>query len=121
MEILVRLLGIVVMVVGCIIMLNPEVFNIIMNFWKQGKKIYLAGALRLIFGVVFLFTARECKFPVVIYVMGALMVIGGALLFILGQQKINALFGWWEKKSPVVLRIMGFAALAIGSLILYSA
>ncbi|MDD5422345.1 MAG: hypothetical protein WC592_04085 [Candidatus Omnitrophota bacterium] len=118
---LVRAIGLIVLGMGLTITADPRVLNIVINFWKEGNRIYGAGAARLIFGVIFLMAASSCRHPVVITALGILMIIGAALVFALGPARIKAILGWWEQKPPLFVRLLGLAPAAIGAAILYSA
>lgn len=120
MLILARFIGIVITGMGVGLALNPKVFKVIINFWKQGKKVYIAGIVRLVFGTIFLLIAPACKLPAVISVLGALMIIGGIIIFLIGPVRMQNIFSWWEKKPPLIMRLMGLIALTIGALVLYS-
>lgn len=120
MLILARFIGLVIIGMGTVITLNPNAFKAIINFWKQGKKIYIAGIARLIFGIIFLLAAQRCRLPRVVSILGVLTIIGGIIIFVIGPQRIQTIFGWWDKRPPLIIRLMGFIALSIGALILYS-
>ena len=79
MLILAKLVGMVIVVMGMLIAFNPNVFKTIMNFWRQGKNIYIAGVARLLFGTIFLLAAPMCRIPLFISILGGLMIIGGIL------------------------------------------
>lgn len=120
MIILVRFIGFVMVVMGTAIVLNPKIFKAVVNFWRQGKNIYLAGVIRLIFGAIFLTASPACRFPLVISVFGVLMVIGGIMIFMIGQKRIQLIFDWWERRPLITIRLMGLVPLALGSLVLFS-
>lgn len=121
MVILVKIIGIVITVMGIAILLQPKVARMMMGFWRQGKKIYLAGGIRIILGVIFLSSACQARLPQVISALGVLMLIGGLLIFILGPKKTGAVFEWWDKKPQYLLRLLSLLILAFGALIIYSA
>jgi len=121
MNIVIQSLGIFIVVVGIVYLLKPEVMKWLIEFFKQGKRIYIAGLIRLALAVIFLLGARECKYFWVILAFGILFLIGGLLIFILGPEKIRRIFGWWEKQSVLLLRVMALIALAIGAIIIFSA
>ena len=120
MFILARLLGVVAIVIGVVVALNPIMINKMLEFWKRGKNVYLAGAARLIFGVMFLVIAPGCRYTLIVTILGALMLIGGVIVFVLGPVKIRPIFEWFGKMKPVAARLMGLVALLIGCLIVYS-
>jgi uncharacterized protein YjeT (DUF2065 family) len=121
MDIVIKSLGIVIALIGIVYLLRPDVMKRLMEFFKQGKRIYFAGLMRFALAVVFLLGARECDISWVIAAFGVLFLIGGLLIFILGAEKLKSIIDWWQKKSPLLLRLMALIALAIGAVIIYSA
>ena len=121
MVILVKALGILIMGMGIAVLSNPEILKIVMNFWRQDKRIYLAGAIRLFFGIIFLMTAPACRLAGVIYTLGALMVIGGISIFVIKPALIHKMLDWWKARPPLMVRGMGLVAITLGAFILYSA
>ncbi len=121
MDIIIRSLGIVIVVVGIVYLLRPDVMKWLLEFFKQGKRIYFAGLIRLALAVIFLLGARECDITWVIVVFGILFLIGGVLIFILGPEKLRRILDWYQKQSVLLLRVLAVIALAIGAIIIYSA
>ncbi len=121
MILLVKLIGIFMACMGVAIMLNPSVMKKMISFWRKGKKLYAGGLLRVLFGVIFLVSSSQAMFPWVIYILGILMLLGAALIFILGLEKAKAILDWWDRKPHSVLRLMAILILAIGVLVIYSA
>ena len=121
MDIVIQSIDIVFALVGIVYLLRPDIMKWLMEFFKQGKRIYFAGLIRFALAIVFLVGARECKRFWVIFAFGILFIISGLLVFIIPLEKIKAYIGWWQKKSPLLLRLMALIALAIGAIIIYSA
>lgn len=106
---------------GIVYLLRPDVMKWLIEFFKQGKRIYFAGLIRFALAVVFLVAARECKYFWVILVFGILFIIGGLLIFILGPQKLKTILDWYEKQSTVLLRVIAIIVVAAGAVIIVSA
>ncbi|MDD5166917.1 MAG: hypothetical protein PHQ57_05980 [Candidatus Omnitrophica bacterium] len=123
MIIVVKLLGILMICMGLVNLINPILMKKMISFWKQGKRIYAGGLLRVLFGVIFLLASSYSRVrqPCVLAVLGVLMILGGMLIFILGPEKMKAILGWWDKKPASILRLIAILALAIGTLVIYSA
>ena len=121
MDLVVKIVGIVIVAVGVVYLLKPDVMKWLIEFFKQGKRIYFAGLIRLALAVIFLLGARECDITWVIVVFGILFLIGGVLIFILGPEKIRRILDWYQKQSALLLRVIAVIALAIGAVIIYSA
>jgi uncharacterized protein YjeT (DUF2065 family) len=121
MKIVIQIVGILIGAAGVVYLLKPDIMKWLMAFLKKGKRIYLAGLMRLALAVIFLLGARECDITWVIVVFGILFLTGGLLIFILGPEKIRRMFDWYEKQPVLLLRAMALIALAIGAIIIYSA
>jgi len=121
MKIVIQSLGVVIVAVGVVYLLRPDIMKWLMGFFKQGKRIYLAGVIRLALAVIFFLGARECDITWVIVVFGILFLIGGVLIFILGHEKLRRILDWYQKQSALLLRVLAVIALAIGAVIIYSA
>jgi small-conductance mechanosensitive channel len=106
---------------GFINVLNPNVMKKMISFWRKGKNIYAGALLRVLFGVIFLWSVTQARLPWVIYILGILMLLGAALIFILGLEKTKKILDWWDKKPHSVLRLIAILILAIGVLVIYSA
>jgi len=121
MVIIVRLIGIFMMCVGVLFMLVPEAAKRMIAFWKEGRRIYLAGAVRLVFSVIFLSAVFECRVSWAIYTFGILMLMGGGAIFAMGPEKAKSIIGKVEKMPVKWLRPFSIIIVAAGALILYSA
>lgn len=121
MVVLVRLIGIMVMCMGTVFMINPAFARKMMSFWKEGNRIYMAGVMRLLFGAIFLMAARQCRLEGVIFILGILMLLGGALIFIMGPKRTKAIIEKVQEKPDSFLRPMSIVILVFAVLIIYSA
>ena len=121
MNIVIKSLGIAFVVLGIVYLLRPDVMKWLMEFFKQGKRLYFAGLIRFALAIVFLVGARECKRFWVIFAFGILFIIGGLLIFILGPEKLRYVIEWYQKQSVLLLRVLALILLAIGAIIIYSA
>jgi len=121
MDTVIKIIGIVIALAGIVYLLRPDVMKWLMEFFKQGKRIYFAALLRFALAVVFLAAARECKYPWVIFAFGILFLLGGLLIFILGPEKIRRILEWYQEQGLLLLRVIALIALAIGAIIIISA
>ena len=121
MDTVIKIIGIVFVFAGIVYLLKPNVIKSIMEFFKQGKRIYFAGLIRFVLAIVFLLAARECDITWVIVAFGVLFLFGGLLIFILGAEKIRAIINWWQRQPLWLLRVIALIFLAIGAIIVYSA
>lgn len=120
-ENIIKAIGIIFIVIAIVYLLKPEVAKRLMEFFKQGKRMYIAALIRFVLAVVFLLAARECSVTWLIAALGILFFISGLLVFILGTERVRAYINWWQKQSLLLLRLMALIALAFGVLIIYAA
>ena len=117
---LVKLIAILIIAIGIVFLLNPKVLKQYAAFWTQGKRIYMGGILNLLFGVLFLSAASQCRSGGVIIAMGIISLIKGIMIFICGPEKMKAMLSSWSQKRPAAARLMALVAIGIGALLLYS-
>ncbi len=121
MDIVIKIVGLVIAAIGIVYIIKPNVMNRMIEFFKKGKRLYIAGPARLAFAVVFLLGARECKYFWVIFAFGILFLITGILVLVLGPKKLTPMLEWWLKQPTLLLRLMALIAVAIGVVIIISA
>jgi len=120
MAILAKLIGLIVFLMGIVNFINPKIAKSLMAYFQKGNRIYLAGAIRILFGVVLLLAAPDCRLILVIYVLGILIALAGSVIFIIKPEKIKAMLSKMSTKPDSFVRIMMIMAITIGALILYS-
>lgn len=114
-------IGIVFIAIAIVFLLRPDVMKWLMEFFKKGKRIYLAGLLRFVLGVIFLLGARDCDSKPIIAALGILFLISALLIFTLRLERLKSMINWYQKQSALLLRVMAIFTLAIGAIIIYSA
>ena len=121
MDIVIRIIGIVFVFTTIVYFLKPNIMKRLIEFFKQGRRMYFAALIRFVLAIVFLLAARQCSRFWIIFAFGVLFIISGLLIFILGPEKVKAYINWWQKQPVVLLRVMALVGLAIGAIIIYSA
>jgi uncharacterized protein YjeT (DUF2065 family) len=121
MDIVIRVIGIVFVFMTIVYFLKPDIMKRLMEFFKQGRRMYFAALIRFVLAIVFLLAAGQCRYFGVIFAFGVLFIISGLLIFILGPKKVKSYINWWQKQPLLLLRVMALIGLAIGALIIYSA
>ena len=115
----IKLIGIIVLIEGFIFSLNPHLLIKFLKFFREGKRVYYIGILRILLGLLFIFNSAQCKSKYIISIIGVLTLAGGVFTFILKLSKIKAIFDWWLKKSYYIFQILSFFILFLGSIIFY--
>jgi uncharacterized protein YjeT (DUF2065 family) len=121
MEIIIKIIGIVIVLIGVLFLLKPDVMKKIMGFMKKGRRIYLAGLLRFALSVIFLLGAGECYHKWIIAAFGILFLISGLLIFTIGPEKIRRMLDWYQNQPELIFRVIAGIVLACGAVIVYSA
>ncbi|MFC1738644.1 hypothetical protein ACFL1G_06315 [Planctomycetota bacterium] len=121
MVIAVKIVGIIFVIMAIVYLLRPGILKRLIEFFKKRKRLYFAGLLRLVLAVFFLLTARECKFPWVIGILGVIILIAGLIIFIMKIEKLKAILEWYQKQPDLLLRLIALIVLAIGATIIFSA
>ncbi len=117
---LAKLIGIVIVGMGITLLLSPKAMKQFMAFLGKGRRLYILGILRILFSIILLFSASQCRLVGVVLTLGVLVLIGGIIIFALGLERPKSMLKWWDRRSLVVLRFAGLIALSIGALLLYS-
>jgi len=121
MDTVIKIIGVIIISIAIVFLVKPQVTRHLMEFFKKGNRIYLAGLVRFALAVVFLLAARECNKTWVILVFGILFLISGLLVFMLGPAKIGRMLDWYQKRPLIVSRLMAVLILAVGAIMIYAA
>jgi hypothetical protein len=117
---LAKVIALSVMAAGLFFLVSPKMIRKFLAFWREGKRIYLAGVLRIMFGMIFLLASPYCKFFEIIVVFGLIVLVVGLLFFILKMERIKALLEWWRARSFLFYRLWALLAIALGGFLLYA-
>jgi len=121
MVVAVKIVGIVFIAAGILYILKPDVLKRLIEFFKKGPRMYVAGLIRFALAVVFLVGAGDCREKWVIAGFGIIFLISGLLVLMLGPRRLRGMLEWFQKQPAMLIRIVGVIALAIGAVIAYSA
>jgi len=121
MEIIVKIVGILIVLIGIVFLLKPGVMKRLMEFIKKGKRVYFAAVIRFALAIIFLLGASECYQKWIIAAFGILFLISGLLILILGPEKIRQILEWYDRQPVLIFRVIAAIVLACGAVIVYSA
>ncbi|MFA5811119.1 MAG: hypothetical protein WC956_02175 [bacterium] len=117
---LIKSIGLLIVIWGVLLAALPSLMLRVLAFAKVGKRAYFAGVLRIIIGGLLIWACRAAMFVWVPATFGAIMVISGILIFVLGMDRVHAVMGWWEARTERVRRLVAILAACIGALLIYS-
>lgn len=120
MALAVKFIGLLIIIMGAVFLFRPEAIRKLWAFFEKDKRLYLAGAVRIIFGIIFLLSASQCRLRGFIAVLGLLFLLSGMLIFFIGPDKIKVVLRWWSEKPLFVLRLAAIMIIGLGVLIVYA-
>jgi hypothetical protein len=121
MSLVITIIGVVFVCMGVLFLSKPAVLLPLMEFFKQGKRIYLAAVIRLVLALVFLLAARECDLTWVIGLFGIIFLASSLVIFAAGPSKLRPIIDWFQKRAALLAKPAGILVVAMGALIIYAA
>lgn len=121
MDYIIKSIGILIAVIGVVLVTMPQLALHFIAFAKQGKRVYIGGVVRIVFGGLLIWASPVATIMWIPLVLGIIMVIAGILIFVLGVEKIHRVLTWWETKDEQFRRGWAVAAAVIGVILIYSA
>jgi len=106
---------------GVVFLVKPQICRKVLEFFVQDKLLYVPGAVRVFFGVIFLIYGRSCSIPAIIIVFGIVLLVLGVAGFTIGLERQKAIVNWGQQKSATVLRLMAIVVILLGAIVVYSA
>lgn len=105
-------------VLGC---LRPDsLIRFVQASWRPSTGLYLAIAIRVVFGLVLLAAAGESRFPGILRVLGVVALAAAAILPLIGRARLQRFVQWWIERPAVFVRAWAVAAAAFGAFLLYA-
>ena len=117
----IKLIGIVLVMTGGATLVKPAFLKKLIANAQKGKLVYWITALKLLFGGILILASAQSRLPDVIKTLGIITVIGCIVGFALGEKRLKAWCGWWEKRPSSVYRLWALAVVALGVLLVYAA
>ena len=116
----ISVIGALIVLEGIVFLIKPQLLKPLLKFFAKGKNIYVPAVLRVIFGVVFIYFAHNCRVSWLILILGILLCAAGIVMFMVKIDRLKAMLGWWEQRSLITLRLMAVVTLIIGGIIFYA-
>lgn len=109
--------GLVIAGLGVLGLAAPGTFLAAMQFFQSGHRIYIAGLVRVLIGIVFFLAATDSRWPRVMRGLGAIVILLGLLTPISAHPLPTVVLGWFGDNfvrpwalSSVVLGLVIIAA-----------
>lgn len=117
MIILVKLVGVLIMALGLVIFASPAFTQKIFDFFKEGKKIYIAGVIRTVVGILLFLCASQSAVPLAAIALGLMFLVSGIVVFAADIEKLKAFIASYSQMPTLVIRLLGLVAASFGILI----
>lgn len=112
--------GVLVMCMGAWIMVRPFGLKQFADLFLTSSGLWAAVALRLTFGVLLWMSASASRMPRTLRVLGALFVIGGLALPVVGLARLQGIAEWGAGQDGNVLRVVATLAVGLGAFVIWS-
>ena len=121
MTILIIIFGILTLLAGIIIIINPEtIFGFLRNNSDRLGLHILAFATRLVLGILLIFHYEFSKFPFVIQIIGWLSIVAAIVFAVIGRRNFNRLMSWALSLVNPIGRVGGVMAIGFGGFLVYA-
>ena len=121
MTILVILFGVLTLLAGVVISINPEyIFGFLRKHYERIELYILAIGVRLLLGVLLIYLSGISRFPLAIEIIGWLSVIAALVLLVIGRARFNRLMRWALSLVKPLGRVGGVMAMAVGAFLIYA-
>lgn len=112
--------GLFVAAVGIAGIVAPHALQTIARYSITPLGLYVAAAVRVVFGVILIRSAPASRAPGVLRVVGFIALVAGVITPFLGVDRAHAIFDWWSVQGPLLIRLWPALALIFGILIVYA-
>ena len=117
MAILAKLIGLLVAAFGLTIFVSPQFTQKVFNFFREGKRIYWAGVIRTVAGLVLLLASGQSPIPVAVMAVGVLFLLSGIIVFLCDLERLKSFLVHYSEMPALILRLLGLVGACFGILI----
>lgn len=117
MILLVKLVGLLIMILGLVIFASPQFTQRLFDFFKTGKRIYYAGVIRTVVGLILFICASRSAVPLAAIALGLMFLVSGIVVFAADSEKLKAFLSAYSEMPTLVIRLLGLVAASFGILI----
>ena len=121
MKLSIKLFGILMGLIGISLLIKPDILIGWIENNMETTPLYISAiVVRLVFGVLFLATARESKFPGVIKFLGYLFVLAAIIFIFIGQDNFIDFISSIIPNVYPYARIISVLVIAFGGFLVYA-
>jgi hypothetical protein len=119
-KVLAAALGLLLAVAGVLLVAAPTDLLEFGRSILSPSVLYVAAAIRIIFGGVLLWVAPVSRAPTALRVLGAVLVVAGVATPFVGVELSRVVFDWMLAQGSLFTRAWASAAIVLGVLIVYA-
>jgi hypothetical protein len=119
-KLLAMVLGFVAATIGAVGVVAPDVLLELGESLLTPTVLYIAAAVRVIFGAALLWVAPASRTPKTLRMFGALLVFAGLLTPSIGIEHSRAMLDWLLSQGPLFMRAWAGVVVVLGLFIVYA-
>ena len=112
-------LSIAVSALGAIGIFSPNTLLAIGREFTTPVGLFVAAAIRVVFGAVLMLAAPASRAPRAIRVVGLVILVAGVITPFFGVERARAILDWWSAQGALLAHIAPAVALAFGGSLIY--
>jgi len=121
MKFFILLFGVLLFLAGISLVFAPEfIFDFIETNQENLFVYYSAIGVRIIIGILFIFLAKESKYPLIIKALGYFFVMAAIFLIIIGQEGMQNLITSFTPIFKPYTFFVGLGTMAFSSFLIYA-
>ena len=121
MPVFVQTVGIIVVCIAAIVFFSPVTARTMAGFFRQGKRLYAAAAVRVLLGAALIWASFYCAVTGAVLTIGIIVLLAGGVAIAMGIERMASFVDWWLAKSDNALRAMACVAFVFGAVLIYAA
>jgi len=112
-------LSIAVSALGVVGAFSPNTLLAIGREFASPVGLFVAAAIRVVFGGVFILAAPASRAPGAIRLVGLVILVAGVITPFFGVERARAILDWWSAQGALLRHIPPAVALAFGCGLIY--
>ena len=107
-------LGLIVAALGALGVASPSRFLGVVRWFRAPSGLYLAAALRVVYGVALFRAAAASRAPELVRIVGVAVALTGFVEPFLGIERFRRVLDWWSARGSAFVRTWAVLLLAFG-------
>jgi len=121
MKTTIKILGALIILIGIILLINPDsIFGWMENNQESKSFYFIAIFFRLAFGALLLMAAKQSNFPKTIKFLGYIAILAAIVFVIMGHQRFRDIIASLIPEFVPYSPVSGIAGLILGVFLIYA-